>query len=222
MMENIFGIPMGSLSLALAALLGILMAPVVFTILFKRVMFRIGIRNLPRRRAQTLLIVLGLMLSTLIMSSALGFGDSLNYSIKKGVYDRLGPVDEMVAIAGPTGASAQTPFPEATYGQVVARLAGDAAIDGHLPNLSGQAAVHFGGRSEPAAQIVGLPADQMLQALRAPNGATLAGLQPGEVLINARLATDLGIAAGDTVRVDAGPVPMEVRVVGILANGGLA
>src|SRR5215210_6563350 len=111
-MENIFGIPMGSLAIVLALLLAILMVPVILTVLFKRVMFRIGIRNIPRRRAQTSLIVLGLMLSTLIMSSAFGFGDSLNYSIKKGVYDRLGPIDETVAIKG-AGAFALTPFSEA-------------------------------------------------------------------------------------------------------------
>ena len=56
-MENIFGIPMGSLAVVLAVILGILLTPVIFTVLFKRVMFRIGIRNIPRRRAQTLLIV---------------------------------------------------------------------------------------------------------------------------------------------------------------------
>ncbi len=200
-MDNIFGVPMGSLAAALAALLGLLLVPVFATAVFQRVMFRIGIRNIPRRRAQTVLIVLGLMLATLIMSSALGFGDSLNYSIKKGVYDRLGPIDETVAIESVVGAGARAPFPEGTYREVAARLAGDAAIDGHLPSLSGQAAVHFGGRSEPGAQLMGVPADQTMQELRAPNGATLAGLQPGEVLINARLAADLGVAAGDRIGV---------------------
>src|SRR5215210_4943519 len=129
-MENIFGIPMGSLAIALALLLAILMVPVILTVLFKRVMFRIGIRNIPRRRAQTSLIVLGLMLSTLIMSSAFGFGDSFYYSIKKGVYDQLGPIDETLAIKGPTGAVAQTPFSEDTYVQIASRLAGNSLIDG--------------------------------------------------------------------------------------------
>src|SRR6478672_1003313 len=110
-MQSIFGIPMGSLAIMLTAFLALLLTPVIFTVLFKRVMFRIGIRNIPRRRAQTLLIVLGLMLSTLSISSAFGFGDSLNYSVKKGVYDQLGPVDETVAIKG-VGALALTPFSE--------------------------------------------------------------------------------------------------------------
>src|ERR1044071_1971931 len=135
-MDNIFGVPMGHLAAALAALLGLLLVPVLATILFNRVLFRIGVRNLPRRRAQTLLIVLGLMLSTLIMSSALGFGDSLNYSIKKGVYNRFGPIDETVAIERVVGADAEAPFPESTYRQVAARLAGDAAIDAYVPSLT--------------------------------------------------------------------------------------
>jgi hypothetical protein len=97
-MEKIFGLPMGRPRRGARRPARLLLVPVVATIVFQRVMFRIGIRNIPRRRAQTILIVLGLMLSTLIMSSALGFGDSLNYSIKKGVYDRLGPVDETLAI----------------------------------------------------------------------------------------------------------------------------
>ena len=221
-MENIFGIPMTSLAVGLAVLLGILLVPVIMTVLFKRVMFRIGIRNIPRRKAQSVLIVLGLMLSTLIMSSALGFGDSLNYSIKRSVYDRLGPVDEIVAISGGEGTVAQTPFSEATYGRVAATLAGNSAIDGHIPSLSGPVAVGFGVRSEPGAQVMGLPVDQTLQELRAPNGATLAGLKVGEVLINEQLATALGVKAGDSVQVYAGPHAAQLTVAGILADGGLA
>ncbi|HEX8598562.1 MAG TPA: FtsX-like permease family protein [Chloroflexia bacterium] len=221
-MENIFGIQMGTLALVLALLLAVLMTPVVFTVLFKRVMFRIGIRNIPRRRAQTLLIVLGLMLSTLIMSSAFGFGDSFYYSIKKGVYDQLGPVDETLDIKSATGAVAQVPFSEATYAQVAARLAGNSAIDGYVPSVKGPAAVYFGERSEPGAQVVGVPSDQTLQELQAQNGVTFAALKAGEVLINERLASALDLKAGDSVQVYAGPSPVQFRVAGILENGGLA
>src|SRR5690348_922055 len=175
-MENIFGISMGTLALVLALILGILMLPVIITVLFQRVMFRIGIRNIPRRKAQSILIVLGLMLSTLIMSSAFGFGDSFNYSIKKGVYDQLGPVDETLAIKSAAGAVAQTPFAAATYAQIAARLAGNSALDGLIPSVTGQAAIQFGARSEPGAQLFGIPADQTMQELRAQSGATLPAL----------------------------------------------
>ncbi len=224
-MENIFGIPMGSLAVGLAAILGILMTPVIFTVLFKRVMFRIGVRNIPRRRAQTVLIVVGLMLSTLSISSAFGFGDSLNYSVKKGVYDQLGPIDETVAIKGAGGvgsASGMTPFSEAVYAQITSALAGNSSIDGYIPSLVSQAAAKFGVRTEPAAQIMGVPADQTFQELRAQNGATLAGLRAGEVLINEKLAKSLGLKVGDSVQVYAGPSPVQFKVAGILPNGGLA
>ncbi|HEX8231365.1 MAG TPA: FtsX-like permease family protein [Chloroflexia bacterium] len=221
-MESIFGIPMGSLAVVLAVFLGVLMTPVIFTVLFKRVMFRIGIRNIPRRRAQTLLIVLGLMLSTLIISSAFGFGDSLNYSIKKGVYDRLGPIDETVAIKGALGAVAQVPFSEATYAQIAARLEGNSSVDGYIPSLVSEAAVQFGLRSEPGSRIMGVPLDQTLQELRAQNGSTLDGLAAGEVLINEKLASALGLKAGDSVQLYAGAAPAQFKVAGILPNGGLA
>src|SRR5690348_1543512 len=175
-MENIFGLPMSSLTVALVIILALLLLPVIATLLFQRVMFRIGIRNIPRRPAQTGLIVLGLMLSTLIMSSAFGFGDSFNYSIKKGVYDQLGPVDETLAIKSAAGAVAQTPFTAATYDQIAARLAGNPAVDGLIPSVTGQAAIQFGARSEPGAQLFGIPADQTMQELRAQSGATLPAL----------------------------------------------
>src|SRR5207237_411714 len=162
---------------------------------------RIGIRNIPRRRAQTVLIVVGLMLSTLSISSAFGFGDSLNYSVKKGVYDQLGPIDETVAIKGAGGvgrASGMTPFSEAVYAQTTSALAGNSSIDGYIPSLVSQAAAKFGVRTEPAAQIMGVPADQTFQELRAQNGATLAGLKSGEVLINEKLAQSLDLKAGDS------------------------
>src|SRR6478672_3859670 len=154
-MQSIFGIPMESLAMSLAIFLGLLMTPVILTVLFKRVMFRIGIRNIPRRRAQTLLIVLGLMLSTRNISSAFGFGDSLNYSVKKGVYDQLGPVDETLAIKG-IGTFALTPFSAALYDQIDSALAGNSSLDGYIPSVVSQAAVHFGVRSEPGARIMGL------------------------------------------------------------------
>src|SRR5665811_2589148 len=60
------------------------------------VLFKMGVRNITRRPAQTTLIVLGLMLTTLLFSSALSTGDTMNYSVKKSAMDMLGPIDEVV------------------------------------------------------------------------------------------------------------------------------
>ena len=53
-------------------------------------MFRMGLRNIPRRGAQTALVVVGLMLSTLIITAAFTTGDTIDYSIAETTYDLYG------------------------------------------------------------------------------------------------------------------------------------
>ena len=55
-----------------------------------------GVRNIPRRTAQTVLIVIGLMLSTLIISAAFAPATRVDHSITKQAYTLLGHVDETV------------------------------------------------------------------------------------------------------------------------------
>ena len=95
-MEKLFGIPMVQIMVVMVALLLACMAVVAFIAWRRPVIFKLGVRNIPRRKAQTILIVIGLMLSTLIISAALGTGDTLNRSVSTQVYDLLGPVDEIV------------------------------------------------------------------------------------------------------------------------------
>ena len=57
-----------------------------------------GVRNIPRRRAQTTLIVIGLMLSTVIISAAFTTGDTVDRSITSEVYELLGSLDEVVRV----------------------------------------------------------------------------------------------------------------------------
>ena len=47
-----------------------------------RVFFKLGVRPIPRRPAQSILIVLGLMLATLIITAAFITGDTLSHSIR--------------------------------------------------------------------------------------------------------------------------------------------
>ena len=72
-------------------------ASVLYVVLRNRVMFQIGVRNIPRRRAQTILIIIGLMLSTLIISTALSVGDTVNYSLSSTTYNQLKSIDILVA-----------------------------------------------------------------------------------------------------------------------------
>ncbi len=95
-MEALFGIPMVQIMVVMVGLLLLCLAVVAFIAWRRPVIFKLGVRNIPRRKAQTTLIVVGLMLSTLIITAALGTGDTLNRSVTNSVYELLGPVDELV------------------------------------------------------------------------------------------------------------------------------
>src|SRR5438132_12597743 len=67
-------------------------------------LLRMGLRNISRRPAQTTLIVVGLMLSTLIISAAFATGDTVSYSITNTVYRQLQNTDLLLAFDPRTAA----------------------------------------------------------------------------------------------------------------------
>ena len=106
-MNEIFGLPANTLLNILLALTGIILGIVGLSAWFYPLSFRLGVRNLPRRKSQTVLVVGGLALSTMIITSALGIGDTIDYSSKVDVYDDLGAVDIQIST---TALAAQTNF----------------------------------------------------------------------------------------------------------------
>ena len=98
-METLFGIPMNSIMVVMLILLFLSLAAVLWVAIRRPVILRMGMRNIPRRKTQSILIVFGLMLATLITSAALTVGDTLNHSIGSEIYELFGEVDEIV-VAG--------------------------------------------------------------------------------------------------------------------------
>ncbi|MFN8468830.1 MAG: FtsX-like permease family protein [Caldilineaceae bacterium] len=61
------------------------------------VLAKLGLRSLARRPTQTALIIIGLTLSTVIIISSLGTGDTLRYSVQRQSVAAYGKVDEIIA-----------------------------------------------------------------------------------------------------------------------------
>ena len=57
----------------------------------------LGVRNIPRRRSQSALIILGLTLSTIIIVSALSIGDTLSYSVRRQAISAYGTIDQVIS-----------------------------------------------------------------------------------------------------------------------------
>jgi len=99
-MDSLFGIRMSLLAVILLASCGVILLCLVFLGLRNRVMLKLGLRNIPRRRTQTVLIVVGLMLGTLIISAAFGTGDTMTYSFRSLALDSLGEADVLIHTGG--------------------------------------------------------------------------------------------------------------------------
>ncbi len=191
------------------------------------VMFKMGLRNIPRRKAQTALIIIGLMLSTLIMSAAFGTGDTLTTSVTSEVYAILGEADEWVSWD-----SEKVPAPEDE--QVIpleeveewqAMFADDPDIEAIVPfqretlpvqNLRTRL-------NDPSARIV---------AFREQDAAALGGLTDtdgnpvdldgNDIAINEDLAEEIDAQVGDSVILLYQGEPVPFTVTALVPTGVLS
>src|SRR5579885_743206 len=207
-MNTLFGISMTAIMIDLLAIVGLALLAFLFAAVRNPVLFKLGLRNIPRRRAQTIIIVFGLMVSTMIIAAAFAVGDSLSYSITKTAYDNLGPLDLQVQTrpVGGAKATAGAPFIPNSTAQLIEQQFG---IPPHLVSwvpMSSEPVPASNPRTrltEPQFNLVGLdPAVvQKLGGLPAKGGshAQLSDLGPNEVLINASAADKIDARPGDTI-----------------------
>jgi putative ABC transport system permease protein len=214
-MDSLFGIPMNDIMAVLLVLLGISLSAIAFVAWRNRVMFLIGVRNIPRRVAQTVLIIIGLMLSTTIISAAFTVGDTVDHSITKMVYDTAGHVDETVqvgdALLGDSeDASAVVRLqavPESLAADLEQRLQGDSEISGFLPVIFEPVAVSNPEtrQSAPLGILTGVDASRLsafpdiIDKKGAP--VDVAALADDEILVNESMADDIDTKPGDSVDV---------------------
>ena len=98
---------LGPVALYLAVALGLILAGAALISLRNPIIGKLGIRNIPRRPAQSTLIVIGLTLSTMIIVSALSLGDTLDKTVRRQTIDAYGHIDQVVSppfLMGPNAA----------------------------------------------------------------------------------------------------------------------
>jgi len=225
-METLFGVPMGTLMLIMLGLVGTVLLLLLLVTLRNLVAARMGLRNIPRRRAQTALIVAGLTLSTVIITSALGTGDTLTHSIRSSAIEQLGLVDEQVQgpPTGPQGLSAMT---QAQFDELRAKLTDDPDIDGIAPRFSRNLAVTApgSGQGEPGATVFATDSsfEQSFGSIAGTDGTALplSALADDEVYLNERGASALSASAGDELDLYATGRPERVRIKAIVRDEGL-
>ncbi len=228
-MEDLFGVKMDHIMLVLLVIFLPSLAVIGFMALRNRVMLKMALRNIPRRKAQTALIVGGIMISTLIMAASFGTGDTLTFSIRQAVVDGLGTIDEFVisARAGENdqfGGAAYVPMERFTSLQL--ELAGVDTIDGLAAGLAEIAPTvnERTSRSEGRMQIAGVNPETLggFGGFQLENGGEVRveELSLNEVYINAAAAEDLEAVPGDELTVYVYGDPVMLSVKGVVTGGG--
>lgn len=230
-MEKLFGIPMSSIMVALLIAFGLCIGVGGWVLLRQRIIFRMGMRNVPRRPTQTTLIVIGLMLSTLIIAAALTTGDTLNYSVKATVYDTLQRVDELVVpVSG--DAKQANPQPGVTFPQQVATdlarsLSGNADVAGVAPVLAEPVpAINPRTKlSEPLVTAVGVDPVSLAPfgGLNDVDGKAidLGALGENEIVLGKTAADKLDGRVGDVLTIYVNNQPHELQVAAIAPDTAL-
>src|SRR5581483_8290779 len=192
-MESLFGVPVERLALGAGLASVAIVLGLLGVVLRRPVLWRLGLRNVPRRPGSSALVVAGLALGTAVVTSALFTGDTMTYTVRSLVADSLGRVDEVIVQSwlGPRGQNRRwfealakgAPltagsgyFDAATYDRL-ADAKDDGPVAALVPAIVEQATLVDLSTQQllPDTNVLGLPADgaEALGALTSVDGQPL-------------------------------------------------
>ena len=228
-MDELFGAPITSVAAVLGIIFLIIAAFLAFITLRNPILVRMAIRSVIRRPGRSVLIIIGLMLATAIISASFTTGDSVAFSIKRAATDSLRSLDEVIRVDEDSevweGKSVPDEFPQTVFQEVGPTLEADPDIDGVLPVLTEQVAV-INVRSqqfELGALLTGVDPtrasgfDALLDTQGTP--IDLASLAPNELYIDKDGAEELDAQAGDTLGLAFGAGDLKQMTVKAIVDG---
>ncbi|HEX6544009.1 MAG TPA: FtsX-like permease family protein [Ktedonobacterales bacterium] len=166
-------------------------------------LLRIGLRNVPRRKLRTALVVFGLMLATTFVASAIAIDDTIVLAVKSVAVYNLGRIDEQVDRQG----GSMAPFSEHFGDQVSDSLAGNPHVAGVAPALlqqnvlvADQTARQVRG-GVTALAVDGTDGGPLTAFSNATTGApaSLTTLRDNQILLNRSARDLLNAHTGDTI-----------------------
>lgn len=230
-MEEIFGIELKTLMLVLLVVFAAIMASIIFMAIRNPVLVKLGLRNIPRRPAQTALIIIGSMLSAVIIAAAFGTGDSIHYSIKNAAIEGLGNIDEVITLSDGSetfGSPVSPYFSMARFQELENEIEHFTDIDGLAPQIW-----EIGGATNPKnslfsgrTNVVGVSPSHMKGfqdfILENDRKVFLKDLAHREIFINQALSKELDAVAGDTLTLFVNEHPVTLVIEATIQNGGFA
>ncbi|HLI08967.1 MAG TPA: FtsX-like permease family protein [Ktedonobacteraceae bacterium] len=228
-MIQLFGLQLNTLMMVLLAIALIIMTGVALLALTNRIFFKIGVRNIPRRRTQMVLIVFALMLSTTLLSSVLATGDVMTSAVQSVAVYNWENIDEIIQ----GGQGSLGFFDDRIYYQLLRRSRDDSDISAIGASLTETDLLVADETSRQVrSNVTGLGilngSEQgfggMQNAANSKQHLSTTLLGPDEVYLNQTAAQLLNASAGDTLYLYSQRWPGQryvFHVKAIVQNGGL-
>ena len=207
-----------------------LFAAVLLFILFRNpILVKMALRQVFRRPARGILVVVGLMLATAIIMSAFTTGDSMTYSVKSSVIQSLRSMDELIRVDEDSelwdNQAVADDFSDEIFTEIASELDPDPDVDGLLPVVAETVAVVNleSQQFEANALITGLdPArastfDEVLDTNGTP--VDISSLGDDELYLDSGGADELGAEAGDVLQLFLGPQSFREMTVKAVMDG---
>ena len=207
-MEELFGLPTIRLMWIVVAIAGVAGAVIAFVFFKRPILVRMGLRNIPRRRAQTVLVTMGLTLATIIVTIAFSTGDSLAVSVRNLALNNLERIDHFIVEQeiDESAEGAGTGIPDQVVQDLRTHFAGDDRVEAIFGSRFDLVPIEHpeAGQVEPQFFLVGVDPQTVdrLEAVRDTDGDVirLSEIDPGEIVINERAARELDAEPGDQIR----------------------
>ena len=193
--------------------------PFLWTLVADPITRHLALRYPRRRPTEALLIIIGSLLGTSIITGSLIVGDTFDRSIRAIAYEQLGPIDELVTVSGLDEGVALV----SRVGTLDSIPGSDGVLDGVLAITTTQVSV-IGDRVQPRAQLleVDFEAARTFGDDPAIVGLTGTTPAPGEAVITTDLAEKTDVVTGDRITVYVYGQPAELVVVDVVERSGVA
>jgi len=183
----------------------------------RRYLWRMGSRHFSRRPTETLLVVLGSVLGTALITGSFITSDSLTSSFTAEVYKRMGEVDEQVILVNSQASQ--------NADRKLDELRSDPLIDGAAKVTNETATTRSladPSKTEPRTEVFALNLADLdsfgteKQALGGPN------LSGDEAVLTKELADELGVGVGDQIELLIYGRSENFRVARVISGSGFA
>jgi putative ABC transport system permease protein len=174
---------------------------------------KMSARNLGRRKGNTIIVIVGLLVGTAIITSSFVMGDTMGFVFENAINEQLGEIDELVHTRGGNQSSNETGLCSYFNPSFYDDLA-DARALGQLPSVDGllpivyetMPIVNFASNlTEPMGNLFGVEprSSQELDTLRDLAGNIVDEEEvfshPGDIIINKRLAESIEAEEGSFI-----------------------